>query len=135
MKKTIIMTIALTAFAAIAAPRPGPAPHRGPAPRPAPVVSRPAPRSAPRPAPAQHRHHESFWGRGGRNFWPGFIGGAVSTALLSPPPPPVVQHVVIGPVRQPTVTQVWIEGRWIDQIQPNGTIVRIWQPGHYEIIY
>ena len=31
-----------------------------------------------------------------------------------------------------TTTQVWVEGRYVDQVQANGTIVRIWQPGHYE---
>ncbi len=30
-------------------------------------------------------HGGSFWGRGGRNFWPGFVGGVVGGALVSRP--------------------------------------------------
>ena len=45
---------------------------------------------------------------------------------------------VIGP--QPAVVQqpvyetqsVWVEGSYVDQVQPNGTTVRVWKPGHYE---
>ena len=29
-----------------------------------------------------HHHHHSFWGHGGRHFWPGFVGGVVGGALL-----------------------------------------------------
>ena len=47
--------------------------------------------------------------------------------------PVVVQQqpvVVQQPVQQ--VQQVWVEGRYVDQVQANGSTVRIWQPGHYE---
>jgi len=27
---------------------------------------------------------------------------------------------------------VWVEGRYVDTVQPNGAILRTWQPGHYE---
>ena len=27
---------------------------------------------------------------------------------------------------------VWVEGRYVDTVQPNGTVLRTWQPGHYE---
>ena len=27
------------------------------------------------------RYHGGFWGRGGCNFWPGFVGGVVGSAL------------------------------------------------------
>ena len=129
----------------------------------------------PRPAPVVHRvhgghygghgyHHGGVWGRGGRNFWPGLVGGIIGGALLPPPllvppvPVPVVVHrpvvaapapVVVQPapvvvqqpvvqqqpvvVQQQTTTQVWVEGRYVDQVQANGTVVRIWQPGHYEL--
>ena len=43
---------------------------------------------------------------------------------------PVVQPVVQQPVT--TVQNVWVEGRYVDQVQANGTVVRVWQPGHYE---
>ena len=68
--------------------------------------------------------------------------------------PAVVQQPIV--VQQPVVTQpmvvqrpsavsavapavpvqqtrnVWVEGRYVDQVQANGSTVRIWQPGHYE---
>lgn len=98
-----------------------------------------------------HHHHGGYWGPGGRYFWPGFVGGVVGgvvgTALTRPyysetvvvqPSPTVVTQPVV--VQQPTVVQqpvvqrqpVWVEGRYVDQVQANGSIVRIWQPGHYE---
>ena len=27
---------------------------------------------------------------------------------------------------------VWVESRYVDQVPPNGTVLRVWQPGHYE---
>lgn len=49
--------------------------------------------------------------------------------------PIVQQQVVQQPIVQTIVQQpqrVWIEGRYIEQVQPNGTLVRVWNPGHYE---
>ena len=88
------------------------------------------------------------------------VGGVVGTALASPyysetvvvqssptvvTTPTVVQQPVVVQqqpvvVQQPTVVQqpvvqrqpVWVEGRYVDQVQANGSTVRIWQPGHYE---
>ena len=98
-----------------------------------------------------HHYHGGCWGRGGRYFWPGFVGGVVGgvvgTAIARPyysetvvvqpattavTTPTVVQQPVI--VQQPVqLTQnVWVEGRYVDQVQANGSTVRIWQPGHYE---
>ena len=101
-----------------------------------------------------HGHyHGGFWGRGGCHFWPGFIGGVVGGAIVSsvydPAPvvvssPTIVQQPVV--VQQPTVVQqpvsvqqpvaqtqnVWVEGRYVDQVQANGSVVRTWSPGHYE---
>ena len=105
-----------------------------------------------RPAPIHHHHHGSVWGRGGSNFWPGFVGGVIGGALVDAvvSPAPVVvtpAPVVVTPtpvvtapvVTTPVVTSpvvstqnVWVEGRYVDQVQPNGTILRVWQPGHYE---
>ena len=104
-----------------------------------------------------HHYHGGYWGRGGRYFWPGFVGGVVGgvvgTALASPyysetvvvqPAPTVVTQPVVvqqpAVVTQPVVVQqpvvqrqpVWVEGRYVDQVQANGSTVRIWQPGHYE---
>lgn len=54
---------------------------------------------------------------------------------------PVVQQVVQQPVVQQPVVQpqpvvrtqnVWVEGRYVDQVNAQGQTVRVWQPGHYE---
>lgn len=111
-----------------------------------------------RPAPVRHVHHHhrgSSWGKGGRNFWPGFVGGVVggviADAVISRPTtivttptvvttPVVTTPVVTTPVvTTPVVTtpvyttqNVWVEGRYVDQVQANGAVIRVWQPGHYE---
>lgn len=106
-------------------------------------------------------HSHSIWGHGGSHFLPGFVGGVVGGALaagyrpLAPAPvvvtpapvvvttpvvttPVIQQQVVAAPVVQPVVQptyamqNVWVEGRYVDQVQANGTVVRVWQPGHYE---
>ena len=113
----------------------------------------------PRPHYYHHHHyHGGYWGPGGRYFWPGFvggvIGGAVASTVIDTSPTVVVQQpeVVTQPVvvqqpavvqqpvvvqQQPVVVQqpqqVWVEGRYVDQVQANGSTVRIWQPGHYEV--
>ena len=102
-----------------------------------------------------HHYHGGYWGHGGRYFWPGFvgglIGGAISSTVVASPtvvatPTVVTTPVVTQPVvvQQPVVTQtvvaqpvtqvqnVWVEGRYVDQVQSNGTVIRTWQPGHYE---
>ena len=101
-----------------------------------------------------HHYHGGCWGRGGRYFWPGFVGGVVGTSLVRPyctdtvvvepattvvTTPTVVQQPVVVQ-QQPVVVQqpvlqtqnVWVEGRYVDQVQANGSTVRVWQPGHYE---
>ena len=104
------------------------------------------------PRPVYHHHyHGGYWGRGGCHFWPGFvggvIGGAITSTIIAPretvvvqPTPTIVTQPVV--VQQPVVTQpvvvqqpqqVWIEGRYVDQVQANGSTVRVWQPGHYEV--
>ena len=108
------------------------------------------------PRPYYHHHcHGGYWGRGGSWFWPGFVSGVVGGAVVSsvvapretvivqqPAPTVVTQPVVVQQpvVQQPAVVQqpvmqqqaVWGEGRYVDQVQANGSTVRIWQPGHYE---
>jgi len=120
-----------------------------------------------------HYYHGGWWGRGGCNFWPGFVGGVVGgmigTSLTRPnyretvvvqpaptvvtqpfvvqqpvvvqqPQPIVVQQPAVVQQAQPVVVQqpvaqtttVWVEGRYVDQPQANGSVVRVWQPGHYE---
>ena len=104
------------------------------------------------PPPVFRHHHHSFWGRGGRHFWPGFVGGVVggavynaiatdpvivttptvvsTPAVVTTPTVVTTAPTVVAPVT--TVQNVWVEGRYVDQVQGNGTVVRIWQPGHYE---
>ena len=103
------------------------------------------------PRPVYHHHyHGGYWGRGGCHFWPGFVGGVIGGAITStiiapretvvvqPTPTVVTQPVVVQQpvVQQPVVVQqpqqVWVEGRYVDQVQANGSTVRVWQPGHYE---
>ena len=155
MNRAVVFAVSTLFCATFALARPGapaPAPGRGPQP------ARPA-AQPPRPHAPAPRPNDSFWGRGGRNFWPGFVGGLIGGAVVSsrpapvvvaPPPPAsvvvttptvvatptvvtrpvVVQSTVVTPVTQ--VQNVWVEGRYVDQIQANGTVVRVWQPGHYE---
>ena len=104
-----------------------------------------------------HHHHHSGWGRGGRNFWPGFLGGVaagivadsvinrpttvvtttpvvVTPTVVTPAPVVVAQPapVVVTPAPVYQTQNVWVEGRYVDQVQANGTVVRTWVPGHYE---
>ncbi len=130
-KKLVIAVCAVAAltFGAYARPHGGPG---GGAPRgPAPMHHGGGFGHRPPPAP---RHHHSAWGRGGCNFWPGFIGGVVGGAVVSSvvTPAPVVVAAAPAVTTVTTTQSVWIDGRYIDQVQPNGVVVRTWQPGHYE---
>ena len=97
-----------------------------------------------------------FW----PGFVGGVVGGALYSAVARPyytdtvivepattvvTTPTVVQQPVVVQqqpvvVQQPTVIQqpvvqrqpVWVEGRYVDQVQSNGSTIRVWQPGHYE---
>lgn len=145
MKKAMIMlAVAAVAVGAFARPHGGPGfggPRRG-------FVGH---RMPPPRYYHHHHHHRSGWGTGGAflgGFVGGLIGGAVVDAYASPryrtetvvvqqtpvitQTPVVVQQTPVVVQRQ-TTAQVWVEGRYIDQVQANGTVVRIWQPGHYEV--
>ena len=132
MKKTVVLILALCASATLCA-RPG----HGFGPRP---VGRPM---MPVPTPHHHHHHH---GNGGA-IAAGIVGGALlggvvaSTVAPAPvvvaPAPVVVQPapvVVQQPVYQPVyqTQNVWVEGRYVNTVQPNGAVIRTWQPGHYE---
>ena len=98
-----------------------------------------------------------FW----PGFVGGVVGGAIGSAIVNretvvvqPTTTVVTQPIMTQPVvvQQPVVTQpvvvqqpvvqqpvvvqqpttVWVEGRYVDQMQANGSVVRVWQPGHYE---
>lgn len=100
-----------------------------------------------------HRHHGlNGWAVAGTVIGAGIVGAALYDAVrptvqvvqpapvvvqpapvvVQPAPVVVTQPVVVQPQAVTTVQNVWVEGRYIDQVQPNGTVVRVWQPGHYE---
>ena len=98
------------------------------------------------PRPPAHHHHGHHHHSGG--FAASVIGGALVGGLLydalrpgpvvAAPAPVVVQPAPVV-VQQPVVVQpvyqmqnVWVEGRYVDRVQPNGAVLRVWQPGHYE---
>jgi len=141
-KKTITKTIlaCAVAFAAIGAfARPHGGPGGGPrgGGRP-PMHGGGGHRAAPPHHGGHHHHHSSS-----RAFWGGFTGGLVGSLLYSDPvvvsPAPIVvsqtSPVVVTPapvVVPSATTQVWVEGRYVDVVQPNGTVLRQWVAGHWE---
>ena len=132
MKKTLVLVGILAASAgAFAGPRHGGFRHGGH-------------HGGFRRAPVMHHHYHHG---GPRHFWSGVAGAVVgglvydavtapyrSTVVVSPTvvSPTVVTQPVV--VQQPvtTVQNVWVEGRYVDQVQANGSVIRVWQPGHYE---
>ena len=134
MKKVIVFAIALVAASTLLA--------RGHAPYRPPHVS----------VHTSHHHHHGSGGAIAAGIVGGaLLGGLVASAVSTPAPvvvtpaptvvapaPVVVQQPVV--VSQPVVVaqpvyqtqNVWVEGRYVDTVQPNGTILRTWQPGHYE---
>ena len=142
MKKIIALAVALAAASTLFA-RPGPGGFR-----PGHGGFRPV------PVPVGHHHHHHH---SGGAIAAGVVGGAILGGLVasavSTPAPVVVTPAptVVTPapvvVQQPVVVQsapvvvqqpvyqtqnVWVEGRYVDTVQPNGTVLRTWQPGHYE---
>ncbi len=145
IKKIFVLTMALAATFALCA-RPGPGGGgrgpggggRGP--------------SAPMrhgPGPVHHGHHHHGFGRGAAIgagiLGAGLVAGAIYDAthprpvVAPPPPPPAPAPVVVAPAPvvstghyETRVQNVWVEGRYIDQATPQGTIIRVWQPAHYE---
>jgi hypothetical protein len=136
MKRIIVFAMALVAASTLFAR--GHAPYR------------------PSPFHSSHHYHHHHHGSGGA-IAAGIVGGALLGGLVasavSTPAPVVVTPAptVVTPapvvVQQPVVVQsapvvvqqpvyqtqnVWVEGRYVDTVQPNGTVLRTWQPGHYE---
>jgi hypothetical protein len=95
-----------------------------------------------------HHHHGTGFAVGAGLLGAGLVASAIYDATH--PRPVIVESapVVVTPAVQPVVVtpapvvttghyetrvqNVWVEGRYIDQATPQGTIVRVWQPGHYE---
>ena len=113
----------------------------------------------PRPMHYGHHHHHHRGSAVAAGIIGGVVGGllyeavrpepvvvAPAATVVQPAPVVVQQHVVVQ--QQPVVVQpapvvvqqqpvyqtqnVWVDGRYVDQVQANGTTVRTWQPGHYE---
>ena len=152
----------LVSFALCARPGPGGGPGgpRGGAPRgagPRGGGPRGGFRGGPGGPGGGHHHHHHGHHHGGRTdlaigaglFGAGLLASAISDAVRPDPEPVVVQNtpVVVTPPAQtvvvtPTpvatghyetrVQNVWVEGRYIDQATPQGSVIRTWQPGHYE---
>lgn len=128
MKRLIMTACVLASCYAIA--RPGPFRHASP------------PRHFHHLPPPHHYHYH--YHHSCISPWVGlivgtFVGAAIAnsvnnTVVVQQPvvaAPVVTTPIVTAPVVvQPT--QVWIEGRYVDQVQPNGSVLRVWVPGHYE---
>lgn len=59
---------------------------------------------------------------------------AVRPVPVLPRPQPVpilVQPVVVHAPAPTTSGRTWIPGRYVDQILPNGQMLRVWVPGHW----
>ena len=107
--------------------------------------------------PHHHHHHSGRgWAVGAGLLGAGILAGSIvdatyprttvvypTTTYVAPtttyvaPAPAVVQPVtttVVQPAGQYVTQQqqVWVEGCWVNQVQANGAVVRVWQPGHYE---
>lgn len=145
-KKIVLAAVAVLATAVVFARPPHGGPHPGGWGRPGPA---PMFHGGPRPGP----HHGSFWGRGGRNFWGGVVGGAIGAAafnaMVTPrthyynsgyysPAPVVVAPAPVystpttvtytQPVTVPTTT-------YVSQpvvVTPAPNVYRQWVPGRYE---
>ena len=137
MKKIIALAVALAAASTLFA-RPGPGGFR-----PGHGDFRPV------PVPVGHHHHHHH---SGGAIVAGVVGGAIlgglvasavatpTTPVVTPAPvvvqpaPVVVQPapVVVAPQPVYQTQNVWVEGRYVDTVQPNGAVIRTWQPGHYE---
>ena len=64
----------------------------------------------------------------------------VQQPVVIQPAPAVVQQPVVAPpapesaaVPAPAVRtqRVWVEGCYVDQVRPDGSLVKVWQPGRY----
>ena len=101
-----------------------------------------------------HHHHGTGFAIGAGILGAGLLASTLYDATHPRPyvaPAPVVvtpAPVVVAPQPQVVVQtpppviatghyetrmqNVWVEGRYVDQTTPQGTVVRTWQPGHYE---
>lgn len=89
------------------------------------------------PPPPHHHHHHCH---PGPIFVGGLVGGLIGSAVVEairPTPTVVVQQPAVQTpvvIQTPVPTQVWVEGRYVQQIV-NGVVTSVWQPGHWETVY
>jgi hypothetical protein len=115
------------------------------------VSARPGPRFHAPHAPRHHHHHHcgsAALGIGAGILGAGLVANAIynstrpQTVVVTQPtvvtpapvivqPAPVVTTVPSGHY-ETRVQNVWVEGRYVDQVGAGGTVIRTWQPGHYE---
>lgn len=128
----VIFIVGAMAMCAVAAPRGRGGPHRH------------------APPPPHHHHHSKTHAIGAGILGAGLIASTIynatrpSTVVVTQPAVVTPAPVVVAPspvvVQQPVVAtghyetrvqNVWVEGRYVDQVV-NGVVQRVWQPGHYE---
>ena len=131
----MIFVMGTMAMCAFAAPRGHGGPHR---------------HAPPPPRHHHHHHHSKTHAIGAGILGAGLIASTIynatrpSTVVVSQPavvtpapgvvaPAPVVvqQPVVATGHYETRIQNVWVEGRYVDQVV-NGVVQRVWQPGHYE---
>ena len=101
---------------------------------------RPVPHHVHRPGPWIPPHHHHHHCHPGPIFVGGLVGGLIGSAVVEairPTPTVVVQQPAVQTpvvVQTPVPTQVWVEGRYVQQIV-NGVVTSVWQPGHWETVY
>ena len=83
-----------------------------------------------------HHRHSKAWGIGAGILGAGLIASTIynathPTPVVVTPAPVVVQQPVATGHYETRVQNVWVEGRYVDQVV-NGVVQRVWQPGHYE---
>ena len=131
----MIFVMGTMAMCAFAAPRGHGGPHR---------------HAPPPPRHHHHHHHNKTHAIGAGILGAGLIASTIynatrpstvvvsQSAVVTPAPvvvapaPVVVQQPVVATGHYETrIQNVWVEGRYVDQVV-NGVVQRVWQPGHYE---
>lgn len=120
MKKILIIVVMMvSAISLVARPKPNRIHRPGP-------VHRPVHHHhTPKHVHHSHRHHHHH------SIVPivaGAITGYVIGKTITQPAPVVVTQPIVV---RPTETVIWEEGHYEDQVQANGTIIRVWVPGRY----
>ena len=133
MKTTTTLTVLLACVLCCGFIKPRvytrPIPHRPPVARKA--LPPPPKRHLPPPAP---RHH---WHPAPLAPWYFASGLLLGTAIQRPTViqvGPTVQNAEIITSQAISSNVIWIQGKYVDEIFPDGTIRRVWIPGHWETV-